>query len=406
MHASSYPITITITGATKGRGAVPERWCFMPEISFVLPHWLYWSGLIIFPVMTMLFFRRSMSEQSPQAVFLSLGYFLLLTGGFIGIHRLYLKSLWALAFIALFSSVLFVNVEVRDARDVLSGVHNEIKLADYKIQRAERNIARGRRGAEQKLSQAKEKYAKAEARLVDVQANSDRWNTISQIIGGSLVLLLLIDALWLPKLVRQRNHREHKPSDEGFHCPAVEAEHDDTREPYAFNRIISRINGWAGEFVAYWSVIAVFTYYYEVIARYVFNSPTNWAHESMFLMFGMQYLLAGGFVLREGAHVRVDVLYNYLSKRGKAMVDILTSVFFFIFMFTLLFTGWTFFYDSYEVNEVSISEWGIQYWPIKFALSLGAVLLLLQGLALLIKDIAVVINPAVADLDTDIRPEG
>ena len=47
--------------------------------------------------------------------------------------------------------------------------------------------------------------------------------------------------------------------------------------------------------MAYWAVIFVFVYYYEVIARYVFNSPTNWVHESMFLMFGMQYILAGAY---------------------------------------------------------------------------------------------------------------
>ena len=354
----------------------------------------------------MLFFRRAKTGVPSQAVFLSLGYFLLVTGGFIGVHRLYLKSLWALAFIALFSSVLFVNVEVRDARDALSGVFNDIKLADFKIQRAERDILRGRRGADEKLSQGKQRLAQAQARLVEVQANSDHWNNIAQLIGGGLLLLLFIDALLLPKLVRQRNEIEQPPPDEVFYCPAVEAEYDDTREPFTFNRMISRINGLTGEFVAYWSVIAVFTYYYEVMARYVFNSPTNWAHESMFLMFGMQYLIAGGFVLREGGHVRVDVLYNYLPKRGKAIVDTLTSAFFFIFMVTLLVTGWTFFYDSYEVNEVSISEWSIQYWPIKFSLSLGAVLLLLQGLAQLIKDIAVVIKPTVAELNTEVRPEG
>jgi len=378
----------------------------MPEISLVLPHWLYWSGLIVFPLLAMLFFRRAKSGAPSQAVFLSLGYFLLITGGFVGVHRLYLKSLWALAFITLFSSILFVNVEVRDARDALSGVFNDIKLAEFKIQRAERNILRSRRGAEEKLSQGKERLAQAQASLVEVQANSDRWNNIAQLIGGSMLFLLLIDAMLLPKLVRQRNTVEQPPPQDIFHCPVVEAEHDDTREPFSFNRIISRINGLAGEFVAYWSVIAVFVYYYEVMARYVFNSPTNWAHESMFLMFGMQYLIAGGFVLREGGHVRVDVLYNYLPKRGKAIVDALTSVFFFIFMVTLLVTGWTFFYDSYEVNEVSISEWGIQYWPIKFSLSLGASLLLLQGLAQLIKDIAVVIKPTVADLNTQVRPEG
>ncbi len=406
MHASIYPKKITITGATTGREEVPGRWCFMPEISFVLPHWLYWSGLVFFPLLAMVFYRRTQPKEAAQPVSLTLGYFLLITGGFIGMHRLYLKSVWALAFIALFSSILFVNVEVRAARDTLSGAYNDIKLVELKIQRAERAIQKGRKGAEQRLAQANESLVEVKAALVEVESNTDYWNTVSQLIGGSMLLLLFIDAVLMPKMVRQRNRFEQLPAEEGFHCPAVEAEHDDMQEPFAINRIISRINGLAGELVAYWSVIAVIVYYYEVIARYVFNSPTNWAHESMFLMFGMQYLIAGGFVLREGGHVRVDVIYNYLPKRGKAIVDVFTSIFFFIFMFALLFTGWTFFYDSYQVNEVSISEWGIQYWPIKLALSLGALLLLIQGFAQLIKDIAVAIKPDVAELDTTVRPEG
>ena len=378
----------------------------MPELSFVLPHWMYWSGLIVFPLFAMLFFRRKKSEEAPQPVSLTLAYFLLIVGGFIGVHRLYLKSLWSIVFIALFASVLFVNVEVREARDILSGAHNDIKLAEFKQQRAERDIQKGRSGAEDRLAQAKKKLTDAKAALVIEEENAARWNSISQALGGSLLLLLLIDAFLLPKLVKKRNLIEQAPPDSGFHCPTVEAEHDDTREPFAFNRVVSHVNGLAGEFVAYWSVIAVLVYYYEVMARYVFNSPTNWAHEGMFLMFGMQYLIAGGFVLREGGHVRVDVLYNYLPKRGKAIVDVFTSVFFFIFMVTLLVTGWTFFYDSFEVREVSFTEWAIQYWPIKLSLSVGAALLLIQGVAQLIKDIAVAIEPGVAELDTEVRPEG
>ncbi|MES9993164.1 MAG: TRAP transporter small permease subunit [Candidatus Thiodiazotropha sp.] len=378
----------------------------MPEISFVLPHWLYWSGLIFFPLFAMLLFRRGKTKQPTQPLSLSLGYFLLVVGGFIGVHRLYLKSAWALAFIALFTSLLVINVEVRGSRDNLSAAQNEIKMAEFKMQRAEKAVERGRRNAQQKLTKAKEKKAAAKASLNKAEEESGEWNSIAKLLGGGMLLLLLIDTLLMPKLIRERNRSEQLQEDEGFHCPVVEAEHEDRSEPFLINRVISRINGLAGEFVAYWSVIAVFVYYYEVIARYVFNSPTNWAHESMFLMFGMQYLLAGGFVLREGAHVRVDVVYNLLSNRAKAVVDVFTSIFFFIFMLTLLITGWTFFYDSYEVNEVSISEWGIHYWPVKLALSLGALLLLIQGVAQLIKDISVAINPEVATLDAAVRPEG
>ena len=166
------------------------------------------------------------------------------------------------------------------------------------------------------------------------------------------------------------------------------------------------MNGYVGEFVSYWSIIAVFVYYYEVIARYVFNSPTNWAHEAMFLMFGMQYLIAGGFCLRENAHVRVDVIYTRLSKRTQAIMDVITSMFFFIFVLTLLVTGWIFFHDAFSIREVSFTEWGIQYWPVKFVLPLGAVLLLLQGISQLVKDVAVAVRPESAELETSVRPEG
>ena len=99
------------------------------------------------------------------------------------------------------------------------------------------------------------------------------------------------------------------------------------------------VNVRIGEFVAYWAVISVFVYYYEVIARYVFNSPTNWVHESMFLMYGMQYMLCGAYAYREDQHVRVDVFYSKFSPRGKAIADIVTSVFFFIFILTMTWTG-------------------------------------------------------------------
>lgn len=379
----------------------------MPEINFVLPHWMYWSGLVIFPLIAIVLFRRVRPDAERKPLSLALGYFLLITGGFIGVHRLYVRSFWTGVFIALFTSILVVNVEVRMARDALSAADNDIKLAELKMERAEKALQRGRDNADQKIQEATQRMQEANTSHKIAQQNSDNWNTTSSTLAIIVFLLLITDAILLPKLVRKRNEIEAgKLQEPGFHCPTVEAEHDDKAEPYQFNRISSHINGIAGEFVAYWSVIAVFVYYYEVIARYVFNSPTNWAHESMFLMFGMQYLIAGGFVLREGGHVRVDVLYNKMSKRWKAISDVLTSIFFFIFMFALLVTGWTFFKDSYSVSEVSFTEWAIQYWPIKLALPLGAVLLIIQGISQLIKDVAIVLNPEAAELDTATRPEG
>ncbi|CAM3870107.1 TRAP transporter large permease subunit [Vreelandella rituensis] len=163
-----------------------------------------------------------------------------------------------------------------------------------------------------------------------------------------------------------------------------------------FTTGIDGISGFFGRYVAYWSLIAPFVFAYEVLMRYAFNSPTNWAHESMTLMFGMQYLLAGAFALREGGHVRVDILYSRAKPLNKTALDLLTSVFFFIFTIALLTTGWKFFsqsvsdayfFGSSYSNEVSFTEWAVQYYPVKFMLFFGGLLLLLQGIAQLIRDI-------------------
>lgn len=162
-----------------------------------------------------------------------------------------------------------------------------------------------------------------------------------------------------------------------------------------FTAAVDRVSGFFGRYVAYWSLIAPFAFAYEVLVRYAFNSPTNWVHESMTLMFGMQYLIAGAYALREGGHVRVDILYQRARPLTRAALDLATSVFFFVFTIGLLVTGWRFFsqavsdqyfFGASYANETSFTEWAIQYYPVKFMLFFGALLLLLQGSAQLIRD--------------------
>ena len=96
-------------------------------------------------------------------------------------------------------------------------------------------------------------------------------------------------------------------------------------------------------------------------------------------MFGMQYMIAGAYAYRDDQHVRVDVIYSKLSPRGKAIGDLISSVFFFIFTAPCSWTGWRFAADAIADGEISFTEWGIQYWPVKLTIPIGAALLLLQG---------------------------
>ena len=155
----------------------------------------------------------------------------------------------------------------------------------------------------------------------------------------------------------------------------------------AFTRALDWITDKTGLFVSLWTVNAVCVYFYEVVSRYIFDAPTIWAHQASYLMFGMQYLLAGGFALLHGDHVRVDVVYIKMPRRAQIGMDIFTSTFFFIFAIALAGSCWRFFFDSVDMREVTEETWQVQFYPVKGMMVLGGILLTLAGLSKLIKDI-------------------
>ena len=114
-------------------------------------------------------------------------------------------------------------------------------------------------------------------------------------------------------------------------------------------------------------------------------------------MFGMQYLLAGGFALLHGDHVRVDVVYIKFPERARLGIDIFTSTFFFIFAVALAGTCLRFFTDSLDMREVTEETWQIQTYPVKGMMVLGAIFLILAGLSKLLKDIQLFYRSAGGD---------
>ncbi len=366
----------------------------MPSLTFVLPHWLYWSALVMLPLLAMVLVRRQQDRREGHSgLSYPIAYMLWLCAGFIGIHRFYVKSWLGVIYIPLFCLILFGNSQIKEATNALSGAKNNLSIAEFELERAQAAVAKEAEGAPQKLTQAEQSVASAKQSLAQANSGYAQWSRNTGRLAAALAVLLLIDACLLPGLVRKCKASEAEAAGVAAavsEAQAPSAPDEVRRHPRSkFAQWTDTINGFAGEFVAYWAVIAVFVYYYEVLARYVFNSPTNWAHESMFLMFGMQYMLAGAYTYREDGHVRVDVLYAYLPDRIKALVDVVTSLFFFIFSLALLWTGWVFMADSIAVWEVSFTEWAIQYWPVKITMALGALLLIMQGLAKLFKDMAI-----------------
>lgn len=363
----------------------------MPDLTFVLPHWLYWAGLALFPLAAMMLVRRERDRGGLKGTSLSLGYLLLVTAGFVGLHRFYLKSWLGIVYVPLFVGILMANDTASGAREARSLAESDVLVAEYDVELGREDVAAGRDGAAEQLAAAEQALAETSAKIDELGAGFASATAAAGWIAIAIAILLAIDAVLLPGLVRrcQKNEPSIPPEQEPTEQVAGTGEDPTLGVSTPLTDAIDRLSRFSGEFVAYWSVLAVFAYYYEVIARYIFNSPTNWVHEGMFLLFGMQYLISGAYAYMTDSHVRVDVFYARLSARRKAITDILTSLFFFIFAGTLLVTGWIFTMDSVGVWEVSFTEWAIQYWPVKATIVIGAVLLLLQGLAKLLKDVAI-----------------
>ena len=390
----------------------------MPSISFVLPHWLFWAGLAVFPLIAAALVAKTRDDPSAGLTNRFLAYLFWFFGGFLGLHRIYLKSLLGLVYLPVFFVILYGNSLVRDGREEVSKARSDVSSLQRLIDRAKPAAERGELSAKERLADADTKMIKSKAAFSQAEDQLANGTLVTRAAGILTLLMLLADAILIPGMVRRLRATEKPPVISATEPTMVEDKPPDF--PGVGGRIARAIDTLVrtlGELAAYWAVLAVFAYYYEVIGRYVFNSPTNWVHESTFLMFGMQYMIAGAYAYRGESHVRVDLLYTRLSKRGKAICDLFGSLFFFFFASVMLWTGWIFASDAmrgstrttaaadtsslarpflelwnlataaFSAGEKSFTEWGIQYWPVKLMIPIGAALIILQGIARLLKDI-------------------
>lgn len=145
--------------------------------------------------------------------------------------------------------------------------------------------------------------------------------------------------------------------------------------------VIDAVNEWIGRVVGFQIVLIVGVVMYEVVLRSLFQRPTLWANETMIYVTAMAYLLAGGYALRHRRHVIVDVVYQRLPPRVRNGLDRLTFVFFVLYMVTLIWIGWQFAWDSVKLRETAGTPWDPPIYPVKLAIPVAGLLVLLQGVA-------------------------
>lgn len=126
---------------------------------------------------------------------------------------------------------------------------------------------------------------------------------------------------------------------------------------------------------------------YEVFARYVFGAPTIWAFELGYILTGIHFLLGGAITLKRQGHVRIDLIYDQLSVKKRATIDLVLYVTLVLPALSLIFLRLADYATAaYLSGETSgQSAWNPPIWPFRAIIAASFLLLTLQVVAEIIK---------------------
>lgn len=154
-----------------------------------------------------------------------------------------------------------------------------------------------------------------------------------------------------------------------------------------------RVSEWIGRTFSWLCLAMIAGLCYEVGARYLFNSPTAWAHETTTMLYGTFCILAGVYTHKHHGHVRSEVIYNLFSTRGRAVLDVITGTIGLVVFGVFFVVTFNFAADSWAIKEVSSkSTWAPIVYPFKSVLPLAVGLMILQSLVALIRSLCVALG--------------
>jgi len=142
--------------------------------------------------------------------------------------------------------------------------------------------------------------------------------------------------------------------------------------------------------IAAWTVLAAALISAgNAFVRYGLDISSNGWLEIQWYLFAATVMLGAPLVLQLNEHVRVDILYGRLKGNGKVYVDLLGLLLFLLPVMALLaWLSWPLFVRMLETGERSSNAGGLIRWPAMLLLPLGFGLMVLQGVAEIIKRVA------------------
>jgi len=156
-----------------------------------------------------------------------------------------------------------------------------------------------------------------------------------------------------------------------------------------WERAFDKVADFVGNLTSILMILMMLNVFYDVIMRYFFNTGSIAMQEMEWHLFSIVILLGVSYTLKEDGHVRVDLIYDNLSDKKKAVINLVgTFVFLIPFALLILYGSIDFVNEAYQTGEISGDPGGLTHrWIIKAFIPLSMALLVFSSIGFLLKNI-------------------
>ncbi len=145
---------------------------------------------------------------------------------------------------------------------------------------------------------------------------------------------------------------------------------------------VDAISDWVGAVAMSLIVVMIGVLLLDAITRNVIRMPLHWCIEVAQFTLAAYYFMGGAMTLKNENHVRMDLIYSHLSRRGQHWVDLITVGCLLFYLVVLLIGSISSLQYAIATNETRFSIWNPSMIPIKALMVACLVLMVLQAVSL------------------------
>ncbi|KYO56559.1 TRAP transporter small permease subunit [Tistrella mobilis] len=155
-------------------------------------------------------------------------------------------------------------------------------------------------------------------------------------------------------------------------------------------RVVDRLSDYVGIVAMALVFVMIGVLLLDAVTRNALDIPLHWCVEVAQFTLLAYFFMGGAMTLKNDDHVRMDLIYQHLSTRGKAILDLITSACLMFYLVVMTIGSVSSLQYAIQTNERRFSMWNPSMIPIKALLVVCLVIMLLQTLSLVFKHIATI----------------